>query len=88
MSRVDYAEEVLKRLRSRFLWILMVTIGYFYPQWRSYGVASIIGLGVGSTIIGFVVWAYSQVFVLPASVGGVPITAIRRPNLANMDICN
>lgn len=49
---------------------IMVAVGYFYPQWRSYGVASIVGLGVGSTIIGFVVWAYSQVFILPVAVGG------------------
>jgi len=49
---------------------LMVIVGYVWPQWRSYGVASIIGLGVGSTIIGFAVWAYSQIFVLPAAVGG------------------
>ncbi|MEM2272753.1 MAG: hypothetical protein QXX56_00880 [Candidatus Bathyarchaeia archaeon] len=48
----------------------MVAIGYLYPQWRSYCVASIIGLLVGSTIIGFVVWAYSQIFILPAAVGG------------------
>jgi len=49
---------------------IMIAVGYLWPQWRSYGIASIIGLGVGSTIIGFVVWAYSQIFVLPAAVGG------------------
>lgn len=49
---------------------LMIAIGYLYPQWRSYGIASIVGLGAGSTIIGFVVWAYSQIFILPAAVGG------------------
>ncbi len=49
---------------------IMVAVGYLWPQWRSYGIASIVGLGVGSTIIGFVVWAYSQIFVLPAAVGG------------------
>lgn len=51
-------------------YILMVAIGYLWPQWRSYGIASIIGLGIGSTIIGFVVWAYSQIFILPPAVGG------------------
>lgn len=51
-------------------YIMMIIIGHFYPQWRSYSVASIVGLLVGSTIIGFVVWAYSQVFFLPANVGG------------------
>ncbi|MEM0010420.1 MAG: hypothetical protein QW424_07260 [Candidatus Bathyarchaeia archaeon] len=49
---------------------MVITIGYFYPQWRSYSIASVVGLLVGSTIIGFVVWAYSQIFILPAAVGG------------------
>ncbi|MBS7606623.1 hypothetical protein KEJ14_02125 [Candidatus Bathyarchaeota archaeon] len=51
-------------------YILMVVIGQLWPRWRSYGIASITGLGVGSTIIGFVVWAYSQIFILPPAVGG------------------
>ncbi|MEM1606984.1 MAG: hypothetical protein QXW55_01120 [Candidatus Bathyarchaeia archaeon] len=51
-------------------YILMIAIGYLWPQWRSYGIASITGLGVGSIIIGFVVWAYSQIFILPPAVGG------------------
>lgn len=49
---------------------IMVMVGYLWPKWRSYGIASVIGLGVGSTIIGFVVWGYSQIFVLPEAVGG------------------
>ncbi len=51
-------------------YLIMIALGYLRPQWRSFGIASIVGLGVGSTIIGFVVWAYSQIFVLPAAVGG------------------
>jgi hypothetical protein len=47
-------------------------IGHFWKEWRSYGIASIIGLGIGSTIIGFVVWAYSQIFTLPLAVGEGP----------------
>lgn len=49
---------------------IAVILGQFWPEWRNYGIGSIIGLGVGSTIIGLVVWAYSQIFVLPAAVGG------------------
>ncbi|MEM1515532.1 MAG: hypothetical protein QXT26_03255 [Thermoproteota archaeon] len=68
---------------------IMVIIGHFYPQWRSYSVASIVGLLVGSTIMGFVVWAYSQIF-LPSSGcwRGLPITALRSHNLASMGIRN
>lgn len=49
---------------------IAVILGQFWPEWRSYGIGSILGLGVGSTIIGFVVWGYSQIFMLPAAVGG------------------
>jgi uncharacterized membrane protein len=49
---------------------IAVILGQLWPEWRSYGIGSILGLGVGSTIIGFVVWGYSQFFVLPAAVGG------------------
>lgn len=50
--------------------IIAVAVGYMWPEWRNYELGSIIGLIVGSTIIGLVVWAYSQIFVLPAAVGG------------------
>jgi uncharacterized membrane protein len=49
---------------------IMIAIGYLWSDWRSYGIASIIGLGVGSTIIGFGVWAYSQFLILPPVLGG------------------
>lgn len=49
---------------------IALLLGQFWPEWRSYGIGSIVGLGVGSTIIGLVVWGYSQVFVLPPAVGG------------------
>jgi uncharacterized membrane protein len=51
-------------------YMIMIVVGYFRPQWRSYGIGSVLGLAVGSTIIGFVVWGYSQVFYLPEAVGG------------------
>jgi hypothetical protein len=51
-------------------YIIAVVVGAVWPRWRSYGMGSVIGLGVGSTIIGLVVWAYSQFFMLPEAVGG------------------
>lgn len=48
---------------------MMVAVGCLYTRWRSYCIASTIGLLVGSTIIGFAVWAYSQIFYLPAAIG-------------------
>ena len=52
------------------IFILTVALGFLWTKWRNYGMGCIIGLGVGSTIIGLVVWLYSQIFVLPAAVGG------------------
>jgi len=48
-----------------FSYALVIVVGFLRPRWRSYGIASLIGLIVGSAIIGVGVWAYSQVFVLP-----------------------
>ncbi len=51
-------------------YLVTIAAGFKWPEWRSYGIASLVGLGVGSTIIGIGVWAYSQLFVLPEAVGG------------------
>ncbi|MFQ5999716.1 MAG: hypothetical protein ACE5J6_02955 [Candidatus Bathyarchaeia archaeon] len=37
---------------------LMIIIASLWPEWKSYGVASVIGLGVGSAIIGLGLVAY------------------------------
>ena len=51
-------------------YLITAVAGQKWPEWRSYGIASIVGLGVGSTIIGVGVWLYSQMFILPPAVGG------------------
>lgn len=48
---------------------LILIVAYILPEFRSYGAASVIGLGFGSTWIGFGLWAYSQVLELPLSLG-------------------
>jgi len=48
-----------------FSYVLVIAVGFLKPRWRSYGVASLIGLIVGSAIIGIGIWAYSQILVLP-----------------------
>ena len=40
------------------------------PKWRSYHLACTFGLLLGSAVIGVGVWAYSQFFALPETVGG------------------
>ncbi|MGQ9538422.1 MAG: ECF transporter S component [Candidatus Bathycorpusculaceae bacterium] len=44
---------------------IMMAVAKFWPEWRSYAVGSIIGLGVASLIIALVVWGYSQIFFSP-----------------------
>ncbi len=39
-------------------YILIIIVAYLWPEWKSYGVASVIGLGVGSAIIGLGLAAY------------------------------
>jgi hypothetical protein len=43
---------------------LIIAVTLLRPEWKSYGVASIIGLGLGSAIIGVGLWAWTQFFVL------------------------
>lgn len=50
-------------------YLLTIIIGYKFPEWRSYEVSSIVGLGVGSAWIGFGLWAYSQFLALPLALG-------------------
>ena len=44
---------------------IVIGVGFWKPEWKSYGLASVIGLLVGSAIIGFGLWAYSQFLALP-----------------------
>lgn len=55
--------------------LVIVVVSKFWPEWRNYGVGSVIGAGIGSAIIAVVVWAYSQVFFSPTSYFKVPISS-------------
>jgi uncharacterized membrane protein len=48
---------------------IVIGVGLWKAEWKSYGLASVIGLLVGSAIIGFGLWAYSQFLPLPLSLG-------------------
>lgn len=52
--------------------IPVLAIARSWPLWRSYGMSAVIGLGVGSLIVGFGVWGYTQVFV-SKWLGGAPL---------------
>lgn len=55
--------------------LIMMMVARFWPEWRNFGVGSIIGLGVGSTIIAIAVWAYSQVFFSATGYFKAPISS-------------
>jgi hypothetical protein len=59
--------------------LIIIAVARFWPEWRNYGVGSVIGLGLGSTIIAFVVWAYSQVFFSPTGYFKAPISSVFIP---------
>jgi len=56
--------------------ILIVAIAHFWPEWKNYCAGSVIGLGVGATIISIAVWMYSQLFFSPYLGGPLQSTLI------------
>ncbi len=48
---------------------LVIGVGLWKPEWKGYGLASVVGLLVGSAIIGFALWGYSQFLPLPLTTG-------------------
>ncbi len=49
--------------------IIVIAVGLWKPEWKSYGIASVVGLLVGSAYIGFGLWMYSQFLPLPLALG-------------------
>ena len=45
--------------------LIVIGLGLWNPEWKSYSFASVVGLLVGSAIIGFGLWGYSQFLKLP-----------------------
>ncbi len=58
-----------------FSTLLTVVISVIWPNKRSYGVACVLGLMVGSAIIGLGVWGFSQIFMLPSGDANLPFYA-------------
>lgn len=46
-------------------YVLLIIVRLLLPEWKSYGVASVIGLLIGSAYIGLTLWIYSYFFPLP-----------------------
>lgn len=54
---------------------LLALIGALRVKWTRYQFASTLGNAVGSLIVGFGVWGYSQFFILPSGASSLPIMA-------------
>lgn len=54
--------------------LVMMAVAKFWPEWRNFGVGSVIGLGFGSAIIAVVVWVYSQLFFSSTGYFKAPIS--------------
>ncbi len=48
---------------------IVIGFGIWKPEWKTYGLASVVGLLVGSSIIGFGLWGYSYILPLPLTTG-------------------
>jgi len=53
--------------------VVMVVVARYWSEWTNYAVGSIIGLGVGATIVATVVWGYSQILFSPQGYFKAPI---------------
>lgn len=58
-----------------FSLVLALLTSYLWPQWRNFEIGSIVGLTVGSGIIGIGVWLFSQLFTLPSGDFRLPLYA-------------
>ncbi|UCH31703.1 MAG: hypothetical protein JSV05_09485 [Candidatus Bathyarchaeota archaeon] len=56
-------------------YIALVIVVLLLPKWRSFEIASTVGLIVGSAIIGVTVWLFSQYFIMPGAADVVPLPA-------------
>jgi len=59
--------------------LLIAAIARFWPEWKNYGAGSVIGLGVGATIISIVVWTYSQLFASASGYFKSPLSTVFIP---------
>ncbi len=55
--------------------VLFALVWKFWSEFRTFGVAAVIGQGVGATIVSIGVWAYSQLFFSPNGYFKSPIPA-------------
>jgi len=56
--------------------LLLALFEKYWHRWRIFALASIIGNAAGSLLVGLGVWAFSQFFILPGTLGhNLPFTA-------------
>jgi len=53
--------------------VITIVVAHFWPEWKNYGVGSVIGLGVGAAIIAVVIYFYSNLFFSPTGYFKTPL---------------
>jgi len=59
--------------------ILFTIMARYWPEFKSFGVGTVIGQSVGAAIIAIAVWAYSQLFYAPTGYFSAPLSATLVP---------
>jgi uncharacterized membrane protein len=55
--------------------ILFLVITRYWPEFKAFGIGSIIGQGIGAAIVSIGVWGYSQLFFSPTGYFKSPVSA-------------
>lgn len=59
--------------------LLFAVMAKYWREFRSFGVGSVIGMGVGAAIVAVGVWAYSQLFYSPTGYFAAPLSSTLVP---------
>lgn len=55
--------------------LILLMVGLIWPRWIQYQISATLGNLIGSLIVGFGVWSFSQFFILPGGASSLPIMA-------------
>jgi len=75
ISNFDSTISIVFAVVSILSLVAILIVDRLYPDHPNFGTAAVVGLALGSAIIGIGVWAYSQFLVLPTGEINLPIQA-------------
>jgi len=75
MQVLDITTSIVFAVVSLVSMASILVVDRLYPEFSSFGLASVAGLALGSAIIGVGVWAFSQFLILPSGEMRLPVQA-------------